>query len=147
MGAEVDSKEVLDLFDDMLNVGTNALEFMTMDFWEISTERANIEKGTLRGSIQADKQSDHQWIVGTNLEYAPYVHDGTPPHEIKAKSGKALGPITITGSYLGVSKSGKAFFKVVHHPGYKGNPFFDDSLEIIERQLDEYVGMAMKAIT
>ena len=147
MGADVDPKEVLDLFDDLVKVGTNALEFMAMDFWEISTEKANIEKGTLRGSIQADKQSDYGWIIGTNLEYAPAVHDGSKPHEIKPKSGKALGPITIKGSYLGVSQSGKAFFRVVHHPGYKGNPFFDDSLEIIENQLDDYVGMAMKAIT
>lgn len=146
MGAEVDPKEVLDLFDDMLKVGTNALEFMTMDFWEISTERANIEKGTLRGSIQADKQTDHQWIVGTNLEYAPYVHDGTPPHEIKPKKGKALA-WNMTASYLGVSRSGKIVRRIVHHPGYKGNPFFDDSLEIIENQLNDYVGMAMKAIT
>jgi len=147
MGANVDSQEVLDLFDEFTKVASNSLEFMSMDFWEISTEKANIDKGTLRGSIQADKQNDYQWIVGTNLEYAADVHDGTPPHEIKAKSGKALGPITITGSYLGVSQSGKAFFRVVHHPGYKGNPFFDDSLEIIENQLNDYVGMAMKAIT
>jgi hypothetical protein len=148
MGADVDPKEVLDFFDDMLKVGTNALEFMSMDFWEISTEKANIDKGTLRGSIQADKISDYQWIIGTNLEYAQSVHDGYAAHWIYGSAGPSYMGQSITG------KKGMLYWPGakhpvlrVHHPGYKGNPFFDDSLEIIENQLDDYVGMAMKAIT
>ena len=148
MGADVDSQEVLDLFDEFVKVGSNALEFMSMDFWELSTEKANIDKGTLRGSIQADKVNDYQWIVGTNLEYALAVHDGYDAHWIYGSAGPSYMGQSITG------KKGMLYWPGakhpvwrVHNPGYKGNPFFDDSLEIIENNLDEYVERAMKAIT
>lgn len=140
---EVDRSDYDELVDHFEQVGPDFIEYATIDFWTVSTEEAPIRKGTLRGSIQYNQQDLYTWIVGTALEYAPAVHDGSKPHLIEAKNAKALGPITMTGTYLGVSKSGYGFFKSVQHPGYGGDPFFTRAQETIEGQLEIYLDQAM----
>jgi len=40
-------------------------------------EDCPVDTGTLRNSIQTVVESDTKATVGTPIEYAPYVHDGT----------------------------------------------------------------------
>lgn len=67
--------------------------------------------------------------VGTNKEYAIFVHEGTGPHRIKARGKKALafdwanGPSGVTRS----KRTGKVVRKFVNHPGTKGRPFLTDA--------------------
>lgn len=62
--------------------------------------------------------------VVTNVEYAPYVHDGTRPHVIRPRRRQALrfrvGGMTV-------------FAKVVNHPGNRARPFFDRALIEVAR--------------
>lgn len=51
-------------------------------------------------------------------DYASDVHDGTRPHEIRPKNARAL-------FWPGASYP----VMVVHHPGFKGRPFFDISVK------------------
>jgi len=36
-----------------------------------------VDTGNLKNSIQAQKEKEFTWIVGTHVEYAPYVEYGT----------------------------------------------------------------------
>lgn len=43
-------------------------------------EEAPVSSGRLRQSIQIQEQGENEILVGTNLEYAPYIEFGTEPH-------------------------------------------------------------------
>ena len=93
---------------------------------------AHTVKG-LRGQVSQGDQST--MVNGKN--YGIFVHFGTKPHIIKPKNKKTL---------RFVSAGGFVFSKVVHHPGYRGDPFMDHAKEevnrkansMIERIVDEY---------
>lgn len=146
MGMEFDRSTIDILFDNAPEIGSTIIEMATLDFWGESTEAANIKTGNLRSSIQYDI-GEGQGIVGTNLEYAPYVHEGFPAHDIY--------PVGMV-SYLGATiRSGKQALywegadhpvPKVHHPGYGGNPFFKDTIPIIEGRSDEYLSLTMNIL-
>ena len=129
----VDTSEVYLVFDGLKEIGDIALEAMAMDLWAEATELANVKTGDLRSSIQAQGEGS-QWVVGTDLEYALYVHEGTPEHDIGS-------PINIDGHWVYIGRSPKG--KGKPHPGYKGNPFFDDATNIVEGRTDEYIQQAI----
>lgn len=56
-------------------------------------------------------------VVGTNVAYAVFVHEGTAPHRIVAKFGKAL-------YWKGAAHPVKA----VNHPGTRAHRFLVDAL-------------------
>jgi hypothetical protein len=57
----------------------------------------------------------------TRTNYALFVHEGTRPHVITARSARAL-------SFEWQGK--RVFFKTVHHPGTKANRFLTDNLPL-----------------
>jgi hypothetical protein len=73
--------------------------------------------GALVRSLKIKKTEGGRYAVEHDLQMAPhalFVHWGTKPHIIKPKTKKALrwaGP------------GGFVFAKIVHHPGYKGDPY------------------------
>lgn len=82
-----------------------------------------VDTGRLRASIRG--QANRTWTlrprftVGTNVDYAEMVHDGTRPHEIRPRTKQAL-KFTIGGQVV--------FARVVHHPGTRARPFLDRAL-------------------
>lgn len=80
---------------------------------------APVKTGHLRRSITSDVQEGRsRVIVGTNLDYAIFVHEGTAAHTIVAKRMKAL-------SWPGARHP----IKSVRHPGTKPNPFMERGLD------------------
>ena len=81
-----------------------------------------IDTGRLRNSIQIQESSFRGTVmirVGTNVEYALIIHNGSRPHRINARPGGVLawqGP------------NGMIFARSVMHPGFKANPFLADGL-------------------
>jgi hypothetical protein len=71
------------------------------------------ETGHLRSSIRAFRQGDGSIIIGPTADYARYVIEGTPPHEIRSH-----GPWPLRNR-----ETGRVFGPVVHHPGTQANPF------------------------
>lgn len=69
------------------------------------------DTGRLFRSI-IDRSDDHSATVGTNVRYAPWLHFGTRPYEIKPTGKKAL-------SWAGAAHPVKG----VHHPGLVPRPF------------------------
>ena len=89
---------------------------------------APVDTGRLRASIRVERRSTlglrQRWTVGSDVEYAPMVNDGTKPHIIRPKRAKALK----------FKMGGKTVYaKVVHHPGTRARPFLDRALADVAR--------------
>lgn len=83
--------------------------------------------------------------VGSSVKYAPMVEMGTRPHDIYPINAKALMiPVAKSGGFGGGRLSGAprkgqavAFFKHVHHPGTKANPFMRRAVTASHAALNE----------
>lgn len=78
---------------------------------------APVDTGRLRASIKTKRTLSirgPQYTVYTNVNYAPYVENGTRPHVIRPKTKKAL-RFKVGGSFVIVAK--------VNHPGTRPQPF------------------------
>jgi len=78
---------------------------------------APVDTGRLRASIKITRKLTIRGVgyaVGTDVEYATYVENGTRPHKIRPKAKQAL-RFKVGGKYV--------FAAVVNHPGTRANPF------------------------
>jgi hypothetical protein len=85
---------------------------------------APVDEGTLRASITTDGAemsgmgaTAKVYTSGESSEYAIFVHEGTGPHEIRPRHGKAL-----------AWPGGGHPVKVVHHPGTSATKFLERPL-------------------
>ncbi|MFD3535242.1 HK97 gp10 family phage protein [Streptomyces sp. NPDC058664] len=89
---------------------------------------APVDTGRLRASIRVERRSilglRQRWTVGSDVEYAPWVNDGTRPHIIRPRRGKAL-KFKMGGRTV--------YAAVVHHPGTRARPFLDRALADVAR--------------
>lgn len=61
-------------------------------------------------------ESGSDWVVGTNVDYAPYLEFGSSPHVIRAQDAEAL---------RFRNQEGDVIYRIsVHHPGTDPTPFF-----------------------
>lgn len=78
-----------------------------------------VDKGRLRASIRFEIKLGPVGYVGTDVNYAAAVHNGTKAHDIYPKSA----------SVLAFDVGGQTVFAAfVHHPGTKGVPFLTRAL-------------------
>ena len=80
------------------------------------------------------------WMVGHNLQRAPhaiFVHWGTRAHLIQPGKKKVLRWAS-GGSFI--------FAKIVHHPGYKGDPYLVRAANTALANFDKHVQKALKGI-
>lgn len=85
---------------------------------------APVDTGRLRASIRIESRRlltlRSVYTIGSDVSYAPMVHDGTRPHVIRPKS---------SGGVLRFRMGGRIVYaKYVNHPGTKARPFLDDAL-------------------
>ena len=87
-----------------------------------------VDTGRLRASIRVERRSffglRQRWTVGSDVEYAPMVNDGTKPHIIRPKRAQVL-RFKVGGKTV--------FARVVHHPGTRARPFLDRALQDVAR--------------
>lgn len=102
--------------------------------------------GKLRNSIMAAQPSGTFSAGTTSLAieagaesttYAPAVHDGSVPHEIRPRRGRKALRFAVAGGY--------AFAKVVRHPGTRARPFMSEALDATEPRFGVIFGQALEA--
>ena len=94
-------------------------------------ERCPANTGTLRASITSDVSINKEVVtgkVGTNLDYAPYVHEGTG---IYAKAGN--GRKDVPWCYYDEAKQ-----QFVYTKGIKPTPFLEEAADKVSPQLINY---------
>jgi len=90
---------------------------------------APVRTGRLRSSIRAEPPRIFSLrgslTVGSDVEYAGFVNDGTRPHRIVPKNGSVL-RFTVGGRVV--------YARVVNHPGTRARPFLDQALREVAAQ-------------
>lgn len=93
---------------------------------------AHTQTGALFQSVRLARDSDGWRIFHDpkRAPYAPFVHWGTRPHEIRPKNRKAL---------RWPSGNGFVFAKWAKHPGYEGDPWMLRALDNAPRHFARIV--------
>ncbi|MDD5068486.1 MAG: hypothetical protein PHN89_02720 [Candidatus Pacebacteria bacterium] len=110
--------------------------------------------GLLKRSVQPYRmESRLRGKIDVTAPYAEAVHQGSRPHEIRPKTKKALafeiggwrGYTTSSSgkSYYGKKEGSNVVVRHVHHPGYKGNPFFSRAIEKSLAEINRFFDRAM----
>lgn len=106
------------------------------------------QTGALFDSVRKRRDKDGGWIIDHNLQrapYAPFVHWGTRPHEIRPRDKTVLrwvgekGATTRNARGRFVSGTKYIFARFVHHPGYAGDPWLVAAADEAVRQFDDIV--------
>lgn len=82
---------------------------------------AHTKTGAMLRSLRIEKTGPMSYRISAGGQMAPYtkfVHDGTRPHVIKPRNKRMLRWPTGGAGFI--------FARQVNHPGYKGDPWFDD---------------------
>ena len=77
---------------------------------------APVRTAALQRSIGSTYHGGGKWTVSAAKPYAQFVHEGTKPHPIKARSGKTL-------RFFWARVGRVVYPKQVSHPGNEPNPF------------------------
>ncbi len=96
--------------------------------------------GALVQSIYTQRLRALAWEIGHNTQQAPealFVHWGTRPHTIRPKAKKAL-RWPAGGAF--------AFAKVVHHPGYAGDPWLARAAVMAPRIFEQHVERVLRTL-
>ena len=84
---------------------------------------APVRTGRLRASIRVESRRTatlrSKFTIGSDVEYAAFVNDGTRPHIIRARNAPFL-VFRVGGRWVRVRQ--------VHHPGTRARPFLDKAL-------------------
>lgn len=111
----------------------------------LTRARAAADKHTKTGalvrSLKLRRSGTNQLEVYHDPQIAPhaiFVHWGTRPHVIRPKTRKAL---------RWVSGNEFVFAKIVHHPGYKGDPYLIRARDAVAQQFGRIAGNIWDRLT
>ena len=106
--------------------------------------RARIDVHTKTGamlrSLKVEKLAERHYRISmddTMAPHAKFVHDGTRPHLIKPKNKRML-------RWPG-GGSGFVFAKSVNHPGYRGDPWFDQIAPEVQPLINAAISRKLSA--
>jgi len=99
-----------------------------------SRKGATFKAITLKFGLGFDPTNATKTDWGGGVRYGVFVHEGTKPHEIKPKNGKAL--------YFG----GK-FYKSVKHPGTKKDQFIYKAIKKNKLFMEKEISKSIKEVT
>lgn len=100
----------------------DALDISTKKIEAEAKKRAPVNKETGGGNLRQSISSSVMGLQGkviVGAKYAIFVHEGTRPHIIRARTKKVLAN----------ERTGSIFGKVVKHPGTRKQPFLQEALD------------------
>lgn len=112
-----------------------SLRIITLDAIKEAPVNKQFGGGNLRQSIRPSLITKLKGVVVAGANYSIFVHEGTRPHQIRAKNKKALAN----------RRTNQFFGKVVNHPGTKANPFMQRAYDKNKTRIDAlFVGVIDK---
>jgi HK97 gp10 family phage protein len=121
--------------DEVQEAIDGAVEKTALQVERSAKQKAPVDTGNLRASIQTVPDGLAQRLVGTNVEYAPDVEFGTQPHVITPTDAEALRFEGSDGDIV--------YAKSVDHPGTPAQPFLRPALREHESDLVENIRAAI----
>lgn len=134
--AEIPMEEINKLVESGKRAVSRAVELMAIEVWGNIGREAPTDTGRLAGSFELSQIEELAWCITTMVGYAPYVHEGTEPHEIRPVRAKAL-----------FWEGAEHPVKKVDHPGTRPNPFVDRALQGAESRSEEFARRAIEELT
>ena len=134
--AEFPPEELMKMVASGKRAIPRALQLMATEVWGNIGREAPTNEGRLAGSFELFKIDELTWRIATAVEYASYVHEGTPPHEIVPLHAQAL-----------FWEGAEHPVKRVNHPGTQPNPFIDRAIESAGLRSEEFARMAIEEMT
>jgi len=95
--------------DDVADALDDAVEKTALQVERSAKQNAPVDTGNLRASLRSARAGPANYLVGTNVEYAPDVEFGTQPHVITPDDAEALRFEGADGDIV--------FAQRVEHPG------------------------------
>lgn len=133
---EIDCKSFLSdinsLIDDVENIVDDELKKTSYKIQRTARQLAPIDSGELRRSIVVNRVGKLQYEVGSNLEYAHYMEDGTSPH-------------VIMGNPFLYWKGANHPVDYVIHPGTKAYEYMQKSFDMHIEGLEERINKAISS--
>ncbi|MEH6957220.1 HK97-gp10 family putative phage morphogenesis protein [Neobacillus drentensis] len=126
-----------DAIEDMKRKRKQTMEEIATFVEAEAKQRAPVDTGDLRRRITHVTQhtdDESRAKIGTNLEYAPVIEEGSKPHKIKRNDGKPL-KIKIDGKWVTVDE--------VNHPGTKAQPFLRPAIDENAGEIQERIRRGM----
>ena len=120
---------------DVDEVVDQAVEKTALEVERSAKQNAPVDTGTLRSSIQTAPAGVAEYLVGTNIEYAPDVEFGTDPHVITPDEADALAFEGSDGELV--------FTQRVEHPGTPAQPFLRPAVDEHESTLTRNIAAAI----
>lgn len=128
-------RDVAANIDGAINEGVKRTAFQIE---RTAKQKAPIDTGTLRTSIEARRLDISTWAVGTNVEYAPAVEFGTAPHVITPDDADAL-------AFEG--QDGELMFRQrVEHPGTPAQPYLGPAFRAHESDLTQNISAEIERL-
>lgn len=112
-----------DAINDMKRKREQTLNEIAIFVEAEAKQRVKVKTGDLRRKITHVTKHDDDVStakIGSNLEYAQPLEEGSNPHKIRSKDGKPL-RFQIDGHWVTVDE--------VNHPGNKAQPFLRPAIE------------------
>ena len=110
-------REFADGIDDAVDEGTRKT---TKQIERTAKQHVPVDSGTLRWSIRFQRLGPGEYVVGTNVEYAPMVEYGTASHVITPTTGEFL--------YFEGEDGHLIRKRSVKHPGTPAQPYMRPAL-------------------
>lgn len=139
-GMDALRRSLLRLVPDLSRDVTDATANEALRQAQAAADR-HTKTGALVRSLKLRRKGEGQMEIYHDLQAAPhalFVHWGTRAHIIKPKTKKALrwaGP------------NGFVFAKIVHHPGYKGDPYLLRARDAVAQQFARIAGNIWNNLT
>jgi hypothetical protein len=134
MGMEAPIDELHNVLEMTKETAVRLSELMANDLAESISDETPFVTGNLRsGWDDPTPTGELSYIFRNNVEYALAVHEGSRPHIIEGNP------------YLSWPGA-KHPVRMVHHPGYGGNPFTEPAILSTEGKIDDLLSQALSEV-
>lgn len=123
-----------------LRAVTRAVELMATEVWGNIGREAPRDEGLLAASFRLRRIQLLEWGIGTQLQYASFVHDGTG---IYGPAGQRITPRS--ASVLAFEWMGELWFRR-SVAGQKPNPFADRAIDKAGRRAQDFADIAVREV-
>ena len=134
------SGEATEFAPDVNRSLDRAIELLAIEVWGNVAREAPTDGGRLGGSFEINQKRAREWVIGTNVKYAAFVHDGTGIH---GPAGRRITPRR--ASVLVFRWMGSTWYRR-SVAGQRPNPYGDRAVKKATKRVQEFADIAIREV-